>query len=97
LGIGYADGVPRELGTGPAKGSSHVLLNGARCPYVGLVTMDLTMVETSDTPCAVGDLATLVGRSQDGCVTLEQFARWGGTLQRAFLTGLGSRLPRRAV
>lgn len=94
LGIGYADGVPRELGTGQAKGSSYALLNGARCPYVGLVTMDLTMVETGTTPCAVGDIATVVGRSGDSCVTLEQFARWAGMLQRAFLTGLGTRLPR---
>jgi alanine racemase len=91
LGIGYADGVPRHLGT---DGAAYALLNGARCPYVGLITMDLTMIATGDTPVAVGDGTTLVGKSGNDCVTLEQFAGWGRMLQREFLTGLGSRLPR---
>jgi alanine racemase len=91
LSIGYADGLFRMLGTG---GRAYALLNGARCPYVGLVTMDLTMIETGRTPVAVGDIATLVGAAGDARVTLEQFAGWGGRLQREFLTGLGQRLPR---
>ena len=91
LGIGYADGLFRMLGTG---GRAYALLNGQRCPYVGLVTMDLAMIETGQTPVAVGDVATLVGVAGDAKVTLEQFAGWGGVLQREFLTGLGQRLPR---
>lgn len=91
IGIGYADGVPRVLGT---VGKAYALLSGARCPYVGLVTMDLTMIETGRTPVAVGDVATLIGVAGDERVTLEQLAGWGGVLQRGFLTGLGNRLPR---
>ena len=91
LSIGYADGVPRSLGTG---GQAYALLNGVRCPYVGLVTMDLTMIETGSAPVQVGDVATLVGVSGDEQVTLEQFAAWGGVVQREILTGLGQRLPR---
>ena len=91
LGIGYADGVRRSLGL---KGEATVLLNGARCPVVGLVTMDLTMVDVGDGRGAVGDVATLVGEA-DGLVnTLDQFAAWSGTLQHELLAGLGSRLPR---
>jgi alanine racemase len=91
LSIGYADGLPRLLGAG---GQAYALLNGARCPYVGLVTMDLTMIEAGATPVAVGDVATLIGVGGSERVTLEQLAQWGGVLQREFLTGLGSRLPR---
>ena len=91
LAIGYADGVPRTLAAG---GEAFVLLNGARCRYAGLVTMDLTMIETGDAPPAIGNVATLIGMSGDECVTLEQFAGWGEVLQRELLTGLGSRLPR---
>lgn len=91
LSIGYADGLLRLLGT---VGRAYALLNGGRCPYVGLVTMDLTMIETGTTPVAVGDVATLVGVAGSDRVSLEQFAGWGGVLQREFLTGLGSRLPR---
>jgi alanine racemase len=91
LGVGYGDGVPRTLGI---NGEGYVLLNGARPSYAGLVTMDLTMVETRDAPPQVGDIATLVGKADGDCVTLEQFSGWAEVLQRQFLTGLGSRLPR---
>jgi len=91
LAIGYADGVPRSLGL---KGEATVLLNGARCPVVGLVTMDLTMVDVQDGRAAVGDVATLVGEADGLGNTLDQFAAWSGTLQHELLAGLGPRLPR---
>jgi len=83
--------VRRLLGREPG---ATVLLNGARCPVVGRVTMDLTMVDVGDGRAAVGDVATLVGEA-DGLVnTLDQFAAWSGTLQHELLAGLGPRLPR---
>ena len=91
LGIGYADGVRRSLGL---KAEATVLLNGARCPVVGLVTMDLTMVDVRDGRAAVGDVATLVGEADGLGNTLDQFAAWSGTLQHELLAGLGPRLPR---
>jgi len=90
LGIGYADGMRQALSAGKAT----VLLNGARCPVVGVVTMDLTMIETGATPVSVGDVATLVGAAADEANTLGQFAAWCGVQPREFLTGLGARLPR---
>src|SRR3989454_913363 len=71
LGIGYADGVRRSLGL---KAEATVLLNGARCPVVGLVTMDLTMVDVGDGRAAVGDVATLVGEADGLGNTLDQVA-----------------------
>ena len=96
LGIGYADGLRRALGLG---GEAYVLLRAARCPVVGLVTMDYVMVETGGTAVQVGDVATLVGEADGGGgrITLDQFAAWSGELQREFLTGLGARLPRIAT
>jgi len=91
IGIGYADGLSRRLGT---DGRAMVLVAGRRCPIVGLVTMDLTMVETGAAGVCVGDTATLVGAADGDRITLEEFAGWSGQLQREFLTGLGARLPR---
>lgn len=93
LGIGYADGVRRAVGL---SGKGAVLLRGRRCPIVGAVTMDLTMVETGDLAVQVGDVATLVGEADGGRISLDEFAGWSGELQRAVLTSLGSptRLPR---
>jgi alanine racemase len=91
LGVGYADGLARRLAS---NGRSAVLLHGRRCRVVGLVTMDFTMVEVGDAPVQVGDVATLVGEAGGDRITLDEFAEWSGRLQREFLTGLGSRLPR---
>ena len=91
LGIGYADGLRRGLGSPPAAA---VVLGGTRCPIVGLVTMDLTMVETGAAPVQVGDVATLIGSADGQTITLEEFAGWSGVLQRELLTGLGPRLAR---
>jgi alanine racemase len=91
LGIGYADGIRRLLGQG---GQAQVLLRGKRCPVVGLVTMDMTLVETGALDVQVGDVATLVGAEAKERITLEEFAGWSGELQREFLTGLGPRLSR---
>lgn len=91
LGIGYGDGLRRSAGF---SGKTTVLLNGVRCPIVGLVMMDYAIVETGETPVRVGDVATLIGAAEGGQTTLEQFAAWSDVMQREFLTGLGSRLPR---
>jgi alanine racemase len=91
LGIGYADGARRSLGL---SGRGAVLVGGGRCPLVGAVTMDLTMVEIGDRPVVVGDVATLIGAAPGGCITLDEYASAEDALQREALTSLGPRLPR---
>ena len=91
LGIGYGDGLRRSAGS---SGKTTVLLDGARCPIVGLVMMDYTIVDAGETPVRVGDVATLIGAADGGRITLEQFSSGADVMQREFLCGLGSRLPR---
>ncbi len=92
LGIGYADGLPRAL-----QGRGHVLLAGRRCPFVGRVTMDMTMVEIGP-ECGqtlrVGDVATLIGSHGDDSISLDEFSAWSQTISYEVLTRLGARLPR---
>ena len=90
LGIGYADGIRREVGT---KGAQ-VLLRGKRCPIVGFVQMDMALVETGAVEVQVGDVATIVGEEAKQRITLNEFAAWSGEVPHEFLTGLGPRLPR---
>jgi alanine racemase len=94
LRIGYADGIRRTAGT---SGKAQVLLRGKRCPIVGVVQMDMTLVETGTLEVQVGDVATIVGEEAKQRITLEEFAAWSGTVPHEFLTGLGARLPRVAV
>jgi alanine racemase len=90
LGIGYADGYRRAL-----SNAGTVLLHGRHVPVVGLVTMDMTMVDVTDVQCAIGDVATLIGVDGDERLDVESVAEAGDLSPYELLTGLRSRLPRR--
>jgi len=91
LGIGYADGIRRDIGL---AGRANVLLRGKRCPIVGVVQMDMTLVDSGTVEVQVGDVATLLGEEAKQRITLAEFTAWSGELAHEVLTGLGSRLPR---
>jgi len=92
LAIGYADGYRRAL-----SNIGTVLIRGRRARVAGNVTMDMTMCDVTDVDCAVGDVATLVGRDGDEQLTIDDVAKTGGLSPYELLTGLRSRLPRRYV
>ncbi len=93
LPIGYGDGYPRAL-----SNRASVLVAGKRCPVVGRVTMDQTMIDVTDAPRArVGDDAVLIGRQDEGLVSAAELARLCGTIPYETATALSSRVPRVAV
>jgi len=92
LAIGYADGYRRVLGN-----RSEVLICGRRAPIVGVVTMDMTMVDITDISCEVGDIATLIGADGDEKIDVAEIARVGELSPYEVLTGLRGRLPRRYI
>ena len=89
LGIGYADGYRRALSN---RGT--VLLHGQRVPVVGIVTMDMTMVDVTDARCEIGDVATLIGRDGDAVLTVDEVASTAQVLSYELLVGLKLRVPR---
>lgn len=89
LAIGYADGYRRAL-----SGCGTVLLHGRCASVLGLVTMDMTMIDVTDIPCAVGDVATLIGRDGSTVLEVEAVARTAALSPYELLTGLGTRLAR---
>ncbi len=89
LAIGYADGVPRALGN-----AAPVLVHGRRVRIVGVVTMDMTMIDVTDVPCEVGDVATLIGRDGADLLTVDEVADAGGLSPYELLTRLRSRVTR---
>jgi alanine racemase len=90
VNAGYADGVRRSLGN-----RSHGLLHGQPAPIVGVVTMDMTMLDVSDVPCEIGEVATLLGRDGDAVVDLATAARAAELSPYELLTGLRARAERR--
>jgi alanine racemase len=92
--IGYADGVPRRLGTLPDRSGSDVLIGGRRCPIVGVVTMDQLMVDVGDADVAVGDEVVLIGRQGEHLIRAEDWASRLGTIGYEIVCGISSRVPR---
>jgi len=92
LSLGYADGVLRMASSSDAHPGASVMLNGARCPLIGRISMDLVAVDVTDANPAVqrGDRAVLLG---DG-IGVDELAHHAGTIGYEVLTSLGQRYQR---
>ncbi|GGR80863.1 alanine racemase [Deinococcus sedimenti] len=86
VGIGYADGYPRN-----ATGRAHVLIGGERRPVLGRICMDQLMVDVTGLDVQLGDPVTLW---TDHDLTVTDVATWGDTIEYEVLTGLGERVER---
>ena len=90
LPVGYADGYSRRLSH---RGS--VLIQGRRAPIVGLVCMDMIMVDVTDlAPVQVGETVTLIGQQGEESIWADEVADWIDTIPYEVLCGIGSRVPR---
>ena len=90
LPIGYADGYRRQLSH---RGS--VLIRGRRASIVGLVCMDMIMVDVTDiAEVQVGETATLIGQQGREAIWADEVAGWIDTIPYEILCGIGSRVPR---
>jgi alanine racemase len=94
LPLGYADGVPRRLGTLPDRPGADVLLGGRRCPIVGVVTMDQLMIDVGDHDAAIGDEAVLIGEQGGERIRVEHWADRLGTIGYEIVCGISKRIPR---
>ena len=84
IGVGYADGLMRATGNGPAM----VAFNGQVAPIVGRVSMDMITVDVTDMQdVRRGSVAELLGTH----ITVDDWAGWAGTIPYEILTSLGRR------
>jgi alanine racemase len=85
--IGYADGYPRSLGNGRA----HVLIHGKPAKLVGVVCMDMCMVDITDIPEAKEGDEVIVFSPQ---LPITQLAEWADTIPYEIMTGISQRVKR---
>ena len=90
LGVGYADGYPRQSS---GRGAT-VLISGKRCAVLGRVTMDQIMVDVTAVDAAPGDEAVLVGAQCGERITATDLAGLAGTIPWDIFTGIGPRVAR---
>ena len=88
--IGYNDGYFRALSNRAA-----VLIGGVRCPVIGRVTMDQTMVDVSRVKgVKLGSPVTVLGTQKGENISADELAEHAGTISYEIVCSLGSRLPR---
>lgn len=90
LPIGYSHGYRVAF-----SNKAEVLLRGRRCPVVGRVTMDQTLVDVgSGSSARRWDRVTLIGRDGRSRITAEELARLSGTIPYEVLCAIHPRIPR---
>jgi alanine racemase len=90
LAAGYGDGIHRSLGN---RGT--VLVRAALAPIVGIISMDVTMIDVTDVPGAeIGDVVTIYGSDGKHIRPANVIARSIGTVTSDLLCAVSQRVPR---
>ena len=90
LTAGYGDGIPLAL-----SNCGHVLIESQRCPILGRVTMDQTIVDVTDLHgVAPGQVVTLIGEENDQEISLSQFAEISDSIPYEILCSITKRVQR---
>ena len=88
--VGYGDGYFRSM-----SNKAEVIIRGKRYPQVGRICMDQIMVNIGWDSAWNGDDVILLGEDEHGtAVTVEELARWAGTIPYEILTNINTRVPR---
>jgi alanine racemase len=92
--IGYGDGLQRAL-----SNQIEVLVRGARCPQVGRITMDMSLIDVTALRGLVelGDEVVILGRQGEEEVTADELAVKLGTISYEIVTCVSHRVPRVVV
>ncbi|MEM7580383.1 MAG: alanine racemase [Cyanobacteria bacterium P01_A01_bin.80] len=89
-GIGYADGIPRNL-----SNKMQVLIRGVKVPQIGTITMDQIMLDISSLPdVQEGEIVTILGSEGKEHITAEDWATQLNTISWEILCSFKHRLPR---
>ena len=90
LTAGYADGIPLNYSS---KGS--VIIHDSICPILGRITMDQVIVDISNVKGVLaGDVVTLIGKTSNNEIKLEEFCSNSGSIPWEILCSLTKRVQR---
>ena len=85
--IGYADGYDRRFSNGIGK----MYIKEVLCPVVGLVCMDMTMIDVTDVKdISIDDEVEIFGEH----IAVETLANWSGMNRYEMMSGINARVKR---
>lgn len=86
VAIGYADGLNRKLSNGVGK----MLVHDKKCPVIGSICMDMTMIDTTDVVAKEGDEVIVFGPGY----SIVEMAKDLDTIPYEILTTVSQRVKR---
>ena len=93
LPFGYADGYPRNM-----RDKGYVIINGVKCPLVGIICMDQCMADVTDVPgVCPGMDAVIYGDGSDGSMTIQEASELAGSNKNEILARILERPAREYV
>ncbi len=93
LPLGYSNGYPRAL-----SNKGQVLIKGKKAPIVGLINMNLFMVDVSHiADVTVGETVILIGRQNNNVIHVSSFTNLTQLLNNEMLSRLPGAIPRTVV
>jgi len=91
VALGYADGIPRNLGCGAYA----FLVHGEKAPLFGRVCMDMTMIDVTDIPgVQAGDEVVVFGAQNRTSLSVEEMAKAANTIPYEILVRISPRVRR---
>jgi alanine racemase len=93
LPLGYSNGYPRTL-----SNRGEVIIRGKKAPVVGLINMNVFMVDVSHiNDVEVGDEVTLIGRQKNQLITVRSFSEFTNAINNELVSRLPDAIPRVSV
>ena len=93
VSAGFADGVPSNFSK-----KAYVLIRGKRCPILGNVSLDETIVDISAVPEAQeGDEVAFIGSQQGDVIDLPSYSRWTRRIPWESMVAIPKRVARKLV
>lgn len=106
--VGYAEGIDRGLSNNiglPAIASTQalrageVLVSGQRCPIIGRICMNMTIIElkVESEKLKVGQEVTIIGKDGDEEITVDKIAEKLGTINYEIVARIPEHIERRYI
>lgn len=90
--VGYGYGFSRVL-----SNVGRVLIRGRRLSVIGMVNMNMALIDVTDIDLKIGDRVTLIGKDADQEIKVSYFGNLSEQLNYELLTRLDKSIPRRFI
>ena len=87
--VGYGYGFNRSL-----SNTGRVIVNGVRLSVVGIVNMNMFLIDASNVDISINDEVIIIGRRADKSINVKHFGNLSDTLNYELLTRIDKAIPR---